>query len=89
MTPPPAQDEDSYDKVERLLGELQMKHFELAGMIGEYRDMMADLRDRHDAEKVKLARVLPGAKYFVQTEYVRQTWLVVGVELKRIFPEEG
>jgi hypothetical protein len=78
--------EDPFDAIDRMLGEQQMKHFEMAGMVGEYRDMLSDLRERHDEEALKLARNLPGARYHVATTYVRENWLKLQAELTRAFP---
>ena len=81
-------DEDSFERVDRLLVEQQMKHFEMAEMVGEYRRMVQDLRERHDESAVRLARSLPGARYHVATTYVRENWLVLEGELKRMFPRD-
>jgi len=80
--------EDPYDTVDRLLDQQMIKHFEMAQMIGEYRDMLADLQEqrRPDDELVKLARSLPGARYHVATTYVRENWLAIEGTLKRLFP---
>ena len=53
------------------------------------RDMQEQRRP--DPNDIKLARVLPGAKYHVNTTYVRENWLVIGAELKKLFPvsDEG
>jgi hypothetical protein len=61
--------EDPYDTVDRLLDQQMIKHLEMAQMIGEYRNMLADLQEqrRPDDELVKLARSLPGARYHVAT----------------------
>jgi hypothetical protein len=83
-----SQGEDAFELVDRLLGEQQMQHFEMAEMVGEYRHMLRELRDRPDDEAVKLARRLPGAKYHVATTYVRENWLKLEAELKRMFPEQ-
>ena len=85
MSPP---DDAGYALVDQMLGEVQMRHFELGGMVGEYRSMLNDLQDRRDEDKVKLARALPGARYYVQIEHIRQTWLKLEVELKKLFPRE-
>ena len=79
---------DLYAIVDRLLDQQMVQHFEMAQMIGEYRDMLADLQEqrRPDQDLVKLARSLPGARYHVATTYVRETWLVLEGELKRLFP---
>lgn len=85
----PAPDEDPYDLVDRLLGEIQVKHLELAQLVGEYRDLIYDIRERPFAtEGIPLARALPGAKYHVNATYIRETWLVLEAELKRMFPRE-
>jgi hypothetical protein len=83
--------EDPYDTVDRLLDQQMIKHLEMAQMIGEYRNMLADLQEqrRPDDELVKLARSLPGARYHVATTYVRENWLVIEGTLKRLFPAES
>ena len=82
--------EDPYAIVDRLLDQQMVKHFEMAQMIGEYRDMLADLQEqrRPDQDMIKLARSLPGARYHVATTYVRESWLVLEGELKRLFPPD-
>ena len=85
----PAHPEDPYDVVDRLLGQQQVKHLELAQMVGEYRDLLHDLRGRpFDADAIRLARGLPGARYRVNTTYIQQNWLVLEAELKRLFPRD-
>jgi hypothetical protein len=81
-----AAEQDPFDLVDRLLGEIQVKHFEMAEAVSEYRGMVDDLRQRHDEEAAKLARSLPGARYHVATTYVRESWLKVQAELTRLFP---
>jgi hypothetical protein len=83
-----APDADPFEFVDRMLGEQQMAHFEMAGMVGEYREMLSDLQDRRNEDAINLMRNLPGAKYYVKTEYVRQTWLKLEGELKRMFPKD-
>ena len=80
--------EDPYEIVDQLLDQQMIKHFEMAQMIGEYRNMLADLQEqrRPDEDLVKLARSLPGARYHVATTYVRENWLVIEGTLKRLFP---
>lgn len=80
------EDHDPFEAIERALEQIQIKHFEMAGMVDDYRTMIADLRERHDEEQVRLARALPGARYHVATTYVRETWHAVEGELKRAFP---
>ncbi len=81
-------DEDPFAIVDRLLDQQMLKHFEMAEMISGYRDMLADLREQRqpDTQLVKLARALPGARYHVATTFVRENWLVLEGELKRLFP---
>jgi hypothetical protein len=80
--------EDPFELVDRILDQQMLKHFEMASMIGEYRDMLADMQEQRtpDEDKVKLARSLPGARYHVASTYVRENWLVLEGELKRLFP---
>ena len=81
-------DDADFARVDQMLGEVQMRHFELGGMVGEYRSMVSDLQDRRDEDAMRLARGLPGARYYVQTEHIRQTWLKLEVELRKLFPQE-
>lgn len=81
---------ERYAQIDRLLDQQMLKHFEMAEMIGEYRNMLADLEEqrRPDPESVRLARALPGARYLVNTTYVRESWLVIGAELNKLFPPD-
>jgi len=78
-------DADVYTTIEDLLAETQLKHFELAELIGEYRRLIEDISENATEDRVKLARALPGAKYRVTSEYIRQNWLKLEVELNRAF----
>jgi hypothetical protein len=55
-------------------------------MVGEYRELIEALEERPDEDRLTLARSLPGAKYLVAQTYVREAWLKVEAELKRLFP---
>jgi len=79
---------DPFGPVYKLLDELQMKHFEMAGMVNEYKQLVEDLEERQDADRLRMARNLPGARYLVNTTFVRENWLKVDAELRRLFPEE-
>lgn len=79
---------DPFEAIERALEQIQIKHFEMAGMVDDYRTMIDELRDRPDEDQLRLARVLPGARYHVATTYVAETWRNVSGELRRAFPEE-
>lgn len=78
---------DPFAYVYAMLDELQMKHYEMAGMVSEYKELVEALEERQDADRLRLARNLPGARYHVATTYVRESWLKVDAELKRLFPE--
>ena len=80
---------DPFGLVYAMLDELQMKHYEMAGMVSEYKELVESLEERRDEDRVRLARSLPGARYHVATTYVRESWLKVDAELKRLFPEDG
>ena len=80
---------DPFGLVYAMLDDLQMKHFEMAQMIAEYKGLVEDLEERRDADKVRMARSLPGARYQVSTTYVRESWLKLNVELTRLFPEDA
>ena len=79
---------DPFGTVYRLLDELQMKHYEMAGLVAEYKQLVEDLEERVDEDRLMMARNLPGARYLVNTTLVREQWLKVGAELQRLFPEE-
>lgn len=85
----PYQDDAVFEQIEDLLAETQLKHFELAELIGEYRRLIEDIRDHPTDADIRLARGLPGAKYRVTTEYIRQNWLKLEVELVRAFGKPG
>lgn len=79
---------DPFGTVYRLLDELQMKHYEMAGLVAEYKRLVEDLEERADEERLTMARNLPGARYLVNATFVREQWLKVGAELQRLFPDE-
>jgi hypothetical protein len=80
---------DPFGLVYAMLDDLQVKHFEMAQMIAEYKGLVEDLEDRRDPDKLRMARSLPGARYQVSTTYVRESWLKLNVELTRLFPEDA
>jgi len=84
-----ASDDEAFRRVDKMFDELMVKHFEMANMIGEYRDLLDNVRERPwDKEPLKLARGLPGARYHVSMSYVREQALKIEAELKKIFAEE-
>jgi hypothetical protein len=80
---------DPFATIYHLLDELQAKHVKMAGLVGEYKELVEDLEERPDAERLRLARSLPGARYAVASTYVREAWLKVDAEIRRLFPENG
>jgi hypothetical protein len=82
--------EQDFELVDRLLDELMVKHLEMAGLLGEYRDMIEEARDRPwDGERRNLIRNLPGARYSVAATFAREQAKRIEGELRRMFPEEG
>lgn len=78
-------DED-YALVDRLLDELMVKHLEMAHLLGEYRELLEEVRERPwDEERRKLARGLPGARYRVSQTFAREQALKIEAELTRMF----
>lgn len=80
---------DPFAPVYRLLDELQMKHYEMAQTIGEYKELVERLEDRADEDSLRVARSLPGARYMVSQTFVRENWLKVQAELTVLFPPDG
>jgi hypothetical protein len=78
---------DPFATVYRLLDELQMKHYEMAQMVNDYKELIEDLEERQTEDRLRLVRSLPGARYLVATTFVRENWLKVEAELKVRFPE--
>ncbi len=78
---------DPFGSAYHLLDQLQVAHMEMAGIVRDYVELLEGLEERRDADKVSLARTLPGAKYHVRTTFVRENWLKVEAELKKLFPE--
>lgn len=79
---------DPFGPVYNLLDAIAMKHMEMAQQVAEYKAMIEDLEEVHDPDKVKLARMLPGARYTVNTTFLREAWLKAEAELGLLFPLE-
>lgn len=79
-----------YAEIDRILDGIMLKHFEMAELVGGYRDMLADLEEQRvpDPTNVQLARSLPGARYHVATTYVREQWLKFVAEVGLLFPPD-
>lgn len=65
-----------------------MKHLEMAEQLAAYKELVEQLEEHPDADGLKLARALPGAKYLVNTTFVREAWLKLHAELALLFPPE-
>ena len=78
---------DPFGPVYNLLDAIAMKHMEMAQLVADYKQIVEDLEERHDADKIKMARNMPGAKYMVSTTFVREAWLKAEAELKLLFPD--
>lgn len=82
-------EDDDFRRVDKMFDELMVKHFEMANMVGEYRDLLHSIQERPwDKEPQKLMRSLPGARYHVSMSYVREQALKIEAELKKMFPPE-
>ena len=79
---------DPFGPVYNLLDAVHMKHLEMAQLVAEYKQLVEDLEEQLEAEKLTLARSLPGARYIISTTFVREAWLKLEAELKLLFPEE-
>jgi hypothetical protein len=80
---------DPAETADRLLEELARKHLEMAGLCGEYQEMLDAVRRRpwdHDLKKVVCA--LPGAKYHVSMTFAREQALKIEAELGKLKPLE-
>jgi hypothetical protein len=79
---------DPFGPVYNMLDAIAMKHMEMAQLVAEYKQLIEDLEERREPDKVKLARSLPGARYSVATTFVREAWLKAEAELGLLFPED-
>jgi hypothetical protein len=79
---------DPFGPVYNLLDAVQMKHLEMAQLVADYKQLVEDLEEQDDPEKLTLARSLPGARYIISTTFVREAWLKLEAEIKLLFPEE-
>jgi hypothetical protein len=82
-------DDSPFAGLEDLLAEVQLRHFEQAEHVGEYRRLIEDVQEHPTDDAVRVARALPGTKYYVNAEYIRQLWLKIDVELKKVFDQTG
>jgi len=79
---------DPFSPLYRLLDQIQNAHFEMAQMVQEYKGLVERLEEHPADDDLRLARVLPGARYSVGTTFVREAWLKVHAEVATLFPEE-
>jgi hypothetical protein len=79
--------DEQFQLVDRLLDELMIKHFEMAQMCGEYRELIEGIQERPwDHDRKRLAGNLPGARYHVASTFAREQGLKIEAELKKMFP---
>ena len=82
--------DEQFALVDRLFEELMIKHFEMAQMCEQYRELVESLQTSSwDVERRKLAGALPGARYHVAMTFAREQGLKIEAELKRMFPRES
>ncbi|WP_217923312.1 hypothetical protein [Miltoncostaea oceani] len=79
---------DPFAPLYRLLDQIQNAHFEMGQIVEEYKALVERLEERPGEDDLKLARVLPGARYTVGTTFVRESWLKVDAEIRTLFPDE-
>jgi hypothetical protein len=80
---------DPAETAERLLEELARKHLEMAGLCGDYQEMLDAVRRRPwDHELRKTLSALPGARYHVSMTFAREQALKIEAELGKLKPEE-
>ena len=84
-----ADEDEIFPMLDKILGEIQYIHQDLSKMVEGYQDTVDRARNRGhiDAEALNFLRNLPGAKYRVMSEYIRQQWLVLDGEILRRFPK--
>lgn len=76
-------------RIDRLLLMQQEHHLELAGLIGQYREMVFAADDQGDDAVYRVASGLPGGRYHVLTTHLRETWLVLQADLARLMPAQS
>ena len=78
--------DEGFALLDRLLDELMVKHLEMASLVGEYRDLIEEARERPwDRERRDLVRNLPGARYHVSATFTREQALRIEGELRKLF----
>ena len=77
------------ETADRLLEYLARKHLEMAGLCGDYQEMLDAVRRRPwDHELRKTLSALPGARYHVSMTFAREQALKIEAELGKLKPEE-
>lgn len=79
---------DPFGPLYALLDQIQGAHLEMGQMIEGYKELVERLEERPGEDDLKLARVLPGARYTVGTTFVREAWLKVEAEVRTLFPAQ-
>jgi hypothetical protein len=78
---------DPFGPLYALLDQIQGAHFEMGQMVEGYKALIERLEEGPGEDDLRLARVLPGARYTVGTTFVREAWLKVEAEIRTLFPE--
>jgi hypothetical protein len=79
--------DDPFATVDRLLGEISFYHQELARIVEGYQESFERANGRVNDDVRGFATVIPGARYSVLETYIREQWLVLSAEIKRILPD--
>jgi len=80
-----SEDTDPIDEAERMLEELARKHLEMAGLCGEYQEMLDAVRRRPwDHELRRTVAQMPGARYHVGMTFAREHALKIEAALGRL-----
>ena len=73
-------------RIDTMLDQLMVKHLEMAGLCGEYRDLLERILEAPwDKEARKMASAMPGAKYTVAATFTREHADLIAKELEMHF----
>lgn len=87
MDSQPSPTGEDFALADKLFDELMIKHYEMAQLLAEYRELLDEIQERPwDDERKKLARALPGARYHVSMTFAREQVLKIEAQLGKMFP---
>lgn len=85
-----AAEQGDLERLDQMLDQVQIKHFEMAGLIGEYRTMVhRAMLNADDREAIRMIGHLPGAKYHVASTYVTEQWKAIANQATRTLDGGG